>query len=124
MKASIRKNKLKKGYSYTVYIDYGIVNGHRKKEPLETFSTIKQAENYQSKIQTQINENNFINIPNITFSDAIDEWFEKHVLIKCEPNTAEGYKIINEKYLKPYLGHIPFKIISSPQRNRYYKRLL
>ena len=32
MKASIRKNTLKKGYSYTVFIDYGIVNGSRKRE--------------------------------------------------------------------------------------------
>lgn len=127
MKVSIRKNTLKKGFSYTVYIDYGIVNGHRKKEPLETFSTIKQAENYQSKIQTELNQNTFINIPNITFSEAIDEWYENYVLNNCEPNTAFGYKLINDKYLKPCLGHIPFRIISSPQGidiiNDYYKYL-
>ena len=39
MKVGIRKNKLKKGFSYTVFIDYGIVDGHRKREPLETFSS-------------------------------------------------------------------------------------
>lgn len=38
MKVSIRTNKLKKGNSYTVFIDYGIVNGKRKREPLETFT--------------------------------------------------------------------------------------
>lgn len=127
MKVSIRKNILKKGFSYTIYVDYGIVDGHRKKEALETFSTIKQAENYQSKIQNEINENTFINIPNITFSKAIDEWFENYVLNKCEPNTAESYKLLNETYLKPLLGHIPLKIISSPQGidiiNNYYKYL-
>lgn len=127
MKVSIRKNSLKKGFSYTVYIDYGLVNGHRKKEPLDTFSTIKQAENYQSKIQTELNQNTFINIPNITFSEAIDEWYENYVLNNCEPNTAESYKLLNETYLKPLLGHIPLKIISSPQGidiiNNYYKYL-
>lgn len=127
MKVSIRKNTLKKGFSYTVYIDYGIVNGHRKKEPLETFSTIKQAENYKSKVQTEINENTFTSIPNISFSEAIDKWFNNYVINNCEPNTADSYKTINEKYLKPCLGHIPFKIISSPQGidiiNNYYKYL-
>lgn len=127
MKASIRTNKLKKGNSYTVFIDYGIVNGSRKREPLETFSKKSDAENYKSKIQTEINNNTFIQIPNITFSEAIDEWMENHVSNYCEPNTASEYKLINEKYLKPCLGHIPFKIISSTQGidiiNDYYKYL-
>lgn len=117
MKASIRTNKLKNGYSYTVFIDYGVVDGHRKRDPLETFSRKKDAENYKSKIETEINNNTFIAIPNITFSEAIDEWYENYVLNECEPNTAESYKYNNDKYLKPLLGHIPFKIISSPKRN-------
>lgn len=127
MKVSIRTNKLKKGASYTVFIDYGIVNGSRKREPLETFSKKYDAENYKSKIQTDINNNTFINIPNITFSEAIDEWMKNYVNNNCEPNTASGYEVINNKYLKPCLGHIPFKIISSPKGidiiNDYYKYL-
>lgn len=127
MKVSIRTNKLKKGNSYTVFIDYGIVKGSRKREPLETFSKKTDAENYKAKVQTEINNNSFIQIPNITFSEAIDEWMENYVYNNCEPNTASGYKLINEKYLKPCLGHIPFKIISSAQGidiiNDYYKYL-
>lgn len=121
MKASIRKNKLKKGYSYTVLIDYGIVNGSRKRTPLETFSQKGDAEKYQTKTQSQIDNNTFIDIPDISFSEAIDEWMKNYVANKCEPNTASGYELINNKYLKPCLGHIPFKVISSPKRNRYYK---
>lgn len=127
MKASIRTNKLKKGNSYTVFIDYGIVNGIRKREPLETFSKKTDAENYKSKVQTDINNNTFINIPSITFAEAIDEWMTNYVTNNCEPNTAHGYKIINENYLKPCLGHIPFKVISSPKGidiiNDYYNYL-
>ncbi len=127
MKASIRTNKLKKGKSYTVFIDYGIVNGSRKREPLETFNKKPDAENYKAKVQTEINNNTFINIPDITFSEAIDEWMENYVSNNCEPNTASGYKLINEKYLKPCLGHIPLKIISSTKGidiiNDYYKYL-
>lgn len=127
MKASIRKNNLKKGSSYTVFIDYGIVNGSRKREPLETFSKKGDAENYRTKIQTEIDNNTFIRIPDITFSEAIDEWMENHVANNCEPNTASGYDLINKKYLKPCLGHIPFKVISSPNGidiiNNYYKYL-
>lgn len=127
MKASIRTNKLKKGNSYTVFIDYGIVNGSRKREPLETFSKKTDAEKYKVKIQTEINNNTFIQIPNITFSEAIDEWMTNYVLNNCEPNTASSYKTINEKYLKPCLGHIPFKVISSVNGidiiNNYYKYL-
>lgn len=121
MKVSIRKNKLKKGYSYTVFLDYGIVNGSRKRTPLETFSRSADAEKYKTKIQSQIDNNTFIDVPDITFSEAIDEWMKNYVENNCEPNTYESYKTINEKYLKPCLGHIPFKIISSPQRYRYYK---
>lgn len=127
MKVSIRTNKLKKGKSYTVFIDYGIVNGSRKREPLETFYKKPDAENYKAKIQTEINNNTFINIPDITFSKAIDEWMENYVANNCEPNTTSGYKLINEKYLKPCLGHIPFKIISGTKGidiiNDYYKYL-
>ena len=127
MKVSIRTNKLKKGKSYTVFIDYGIVNGSRKREPLETFYKKFDAENYKAKVQTEINNNTFINIPDITFSEAIDEWMYNYVVNNCEPNTASGYKLINEKYLKPCLGHIPFKIISSTKGidiiNNYYKYL-
>lgn len=127
MKVSIRTNKLKKGKSYTVFIDYGIVNGSRKREPLETFNKKPDAENYKAKVQTEINNNTFINIPDITFSEAIDEWMENYVSNNCEPNTASGYKLINEKYLKPCLGHIPLKIISSTKGidiiNDYYKYL-
>lgn len=127
MKVGIRKNKLKKGFSYTVFIDYGIVNNHRKREPLETFSKKTDAEKYQSKIETQITNNTFISIPDITFSEAIDEWMENYVYNNCEINTADSYKTINENYLKPILGHIPFKVISSPNGidiiNDYYKYL-
>lgn len=124
MKVSIRKNKLKKGFSYTVIVDYGIVNGSRKREPLETFSKKSDAENYQAKVQTDMNNNTFINIPDITFSEAIDEWMTNYVANNCEPNTASSYDTINNKYLKPCLGHIPFKIITSPAGidiiNSYY----
>lgn len=127
MTVGIRKRKKTKGYSYTVYIDYGIVNNKRKKTPLETFTSSRDAENYKAKVQTQINNNTFIDIPDITFSEAIDEWMENYVANECEPNTSASYKTINEKYLKPCLGHIPFKVISSPNGidiiNSYYKYL-
>lgn len=127
MKISIRKNKLKKGFSYTVIADYGIINGSRKREPLETFSKKSDAENYQAKVQTEINNNTFINIPDITFSEAIDEWMTNYVANNCEPNTASSYDTINNKYLKPCLGHIPFKVITSPTGidiiNSYYHYL-
>ena len=127
MKACIRKNKLKKGYSYTVFIDYGIVNGTRKREPIQTFSRGTDAEIYKNQLQSQIENNTYIRVPDITFSQAIDEWMENYVANNCEPNTMAGYELNNNKYLKPILGHIPFKVISSPNGidiiNDYYKYL-
>lgn len=127
MKAGIRKNKLKKGFSYTVFIDYGVVNGHRKREPLETFSDKRIAEKYKAKTQNEIDNNNFVRITDMNFGELIDEWMENHVSINCEPNTYEAYKTVNETYLKPCLGHIPCKILSSPKGtniiNDYYKYL-
>lgn len=128
MKVSIRKNKLKKGFSYTVFIDYGIVNGCRKREPLDTFSSSKSAESYKSKIQSQIDNNSFVYVPNILFSQAIDEWMNNYVKNNLEETTRHGYEIINNKYLKPCLGHIPFKVFNSPSAidiiNDYYRYLL
>ena len=119
MKVSIRKNKLKKGFSYTVFIDYGVVNGHRKREPLETFSTKKSAEDYKTKIQSQVDNN---------FSEAIDEWMEYYVKPTLDETTIVGYDLINNKYLKPCLGHIPLKVFNTPTAiniiNNYYKYLL
>lgn len=128
MKVSIRKNKLKKGFSYTVFIDYGVVNGHRKREPLETFATKKSAEDYKTKIQSQVDNNSFVYIPDITFSEAIDEWMEYHVKPTLDKTTIVGYDVINNKYLKPCLGHIPLKVFNTPTAiniiNDYYKYLL
>lgn len=128
MKASIRKNKLKKGFSYTVFIDYGIVNGQRKREPLETFTTRASAESYKSKVQSQIDNNAFTSIPDITFSEAIDIWMQNYVTKELEDSTAHGYGVINNKYLKPCLGHLPFKIFNSTSTisiiNDYYSYLM
>lgn len=128
MKVSIRKNKLKKGFSYTVFIDYGVVNGHRKREPLETFTTKKSAEDYKTKIQSQVDNNSFVYIPDITFSEAIDEWMEYYVKPTLDETTIVGYDLINNKYLKPCLGHIPLKVFNTPTAiniiNNYYKYLL
>lgn len=127
MKVGIRKNKLKKGFSYTVFIDYGNINGRRKREPLETFSNKGTAEKYKAKTQSEIDNNNFIHVTDMSFGELIDEWMEKYVSEKCEPNTYETYKIINNTYIKPCLGHIPAKVISSPQGidiiNNYYHYL-
>lgn len=111
MKAGIRKNKLKKGFSYTIFIDYGIVDGHRKREPLETFEKKSSADEYRIKVQSELDNNTFIHTPDITFSEAIDEWMEKYVKNECEPNTYESYNGLNNSYLKPYLGHYPLKVI-------------
>ena len=128
MKVSIRKNKLKKGFSYTVFIDYGVVNGHRKREPLETFTTKKSAEDYKTKIQSQVDNNSFVYIPDITFSEAIDEWMKYYVKTSLDETTIVGYDVINNKYLKPCLGHIPLKVFNTPTAiniiNNYYKYLL
>lgn len=111
MKAGIRKNKLKKGFSYTVFVDYGIVNGSRKRESLETFTKKSIADEYKIKVQSEIDDNTFIHTPKITFSEAIDEWMKNYVENECEPNTSESYKGLNESYLRPYLGHYPLKVI-------------
>ena len=128
MKVSIRKNKLKKGFSYTVFVDYGVVNGHRKREPLETFSTKKSAEDYRTKMQSQVDNNSFVYIPDITFSEAIDEWMEYYVKTNLDETTIVGYDVINNKYLQPCLGHIPLKVFNTPTAiniiNNYYKYLL
>lgn len=128
MKVSIRKNKLKKGFSYTVFIDYGVVNGNRKRKPLETFTTKKSAEDYKTKIQSQVDNNSFVYVPDITFSEAIDEWMEYYVKPTLDETTIVGYNVINNKYLKPCLGHIPLKVFNTPTAiniiNDYYKYLL
>lgn len=127
MKVGIRKNKLNRGFSYTVFIDYGIIDGHRKREALETFSNKGTAEKYKAKTQSEIDNNNFIHVTDMTFGELIDDWMEKHVSEKCDMNTYETYHVINETYIKPCLGHIPAKVLSSPKGidiiNNYYHYL-
>ena len=36
---------------------------------------------------------------------------ENYVKNECEPNTYENYKVLNEAYLRPYLGHYPLAVI-------------
>ena len=49
----------------------------------------------------------------ISFSDYLDYWYDKHVCINGTINTRNGYKNIIEKHIKPTLGKYHLKSLSS-----------
>lgn len=115
---TIRKRKNKKGYSYQLAIDYS--NNHSDMEYM-TFSTHEEAKKMKVEIESQLNQNTYIKPCKYTFSELLDKWSENKVNSTCDDDTGYGYSLINKKYLKPILGHIPIVNLTVEILDNYFK---
>lgn len=115
---TIRKRKKKKGYSYQLIIDYSTNHSDMDYMSFDSFEEARQA---KAEIENQLNKNIYIKQCKYTFSELLDKWHQNHVSSSCYGDTNYGYGLINEKYLKPILGHIPIKNITVEILDNYFK---
>lgn len=120
MPVSITKRKNKKSVSYQLCIDYGMVNGERDRDYI-TVNSYPEAKKMKSEIESQMNNNSFIRPNNMTFFELLEYWIKDYVLNECADDTAYNYELINEKYLKPSLGHIPIQKLTVQHIDEYLK---
>lgn len=115
---TIRKRKKKKGYSYQLIIDYS--NNHSDMDYM-TFNSYDEAKKMKSEIESQLNQHTYIKPCKYTFGELLDKWEKNKVDITCDDDTSYGYSLINSKYLKPILGHIPIVNLTVEILDNYFK---
>ena len=107
MKGSVRK----RGSKWEYYFDLGKdENGKRRKKSKGGFLTKKEAELALAKAVSDFeNTGRIFNESNLSISEYMNLWYEKHVLKSCKYRTQIEYKRIIDKDIKPYLGHYYLK---------------
>lgn len=115
---TIRKRKKKKGFSYQLIIDYS--NNHSDMDYM-TFASHEEAKIMKAEIESQLKQGSFIRPCKYTFGEILDKWENSHVDSNCDDDTSYGYSLINKRYLKPILGHIPIQNLTVEILDSYFK---
>ena len=113
----MRKRKKKKGYTYQLIVDYS--NNHSDREYI-SFDNSEDAKAMKSELESQFRQGSYVRTCKYTFGEVLDRWIKSHVSNTCDDDTDYGYNLINKKYLKPLLGHIPIQNISVETLNDYF----
>ena len=104
MRGHIRKRS--KG-SWEIAIDIG--NDPSTGQRRQHFETVKgtkaAAERRLAELLVEVEKGSYVKPPHaLTLSEYLSEWLQSHAELHCRPRTAEGYRLIVSRYLKPALG--------------------
>jgi len=104
----------KRGKTWEYGFEGAKVNGKRNRFTEGGFRTKAEAIDAGTKAKAEYNNAGQRFIPSeISFSDYLDYWYDKHILINGTVNTKNGYKNAIEKHIKPALGKYRLKSLSS-----------
>lgn len=89
------------------------VNGKRKHISKAGFKTKKEALEAGTKALAEYMGGGAVVQPTeLSFSDYLDEWVEKYVVVNLRPKTESSYRSICEIHVKPVLGHYKLKSLT------------
>ena len=54
----------------------------------------------------------------------MEEWFEHYAKIKVRPSSHQTYRGYIDNHIKPNIGRIPLEKLTSPELQKFYKKLL
>lgn len=104
----------KRGKTWEYGFEGARVNGKRNRITECGFRTKAEALDAGTKAKAEYNNAGQRFIPSeISFSDYLDYWYRKYVLINNAANTINSYKNAIEKHIKPALGKYHLKSLSS-----------
>jgi len=65
------------------------------------------AESRLAELLVGVEKGSYVKPPHtLTLSEYLSEWLQSHAELHCRPRTAEGYRLIVSRYLKPALGGV------------------
>lgn len=104
----------KRGKTWEYGFEGARVNGKRNRITEGGFRTKAEALDAGTKVKAEYDNAGQRFIPSeISFSDYLDYWYDKHILINGAVNTINSYKNAIEKHIKPALGKYHLKSLSS-----------
>ena len=59
-----------------------------------------------------------------TIGEWMDIWFENYAKVKVRPSSHQTYRGYIDNHIKPNIGRIPLEKLTSPELQKFYKKLL
>jgi len=100
------------------------VTGKRKQKRKRGFKTKKEAEKYINEQLNSINKGMYFESIEISLSDYLDHWLEKHAKPNTAQRTYENYQYMINVHLKQVLGHIKISKLQPSHLQEYYAQKL
>lgn len=121
MRGTIRKRTYKSGtIKWRVRLMVPVGEKGRKKRISKTFDTKREAEQYRTEINHQIDRGTFFTPSNIALSDFLDRWERDYAESNLSPTTLTRYRQLIETRINPALGHLPISGISIQTIQDFY----
>jgi integrase len=106
---------------YDVYYRYtDPTTGEAKKTSKKGFRTKKDAENFETEINSQILHNKFVQPKKLTVREYLTEWLDTYVETNLRDTTKDGYRRNIEKHIIPCIGSIELQKISANDVDKFY----
>ena len=109
--------------TYTIILEIGTDIYGKRIRKKKTFKTLADAKRALNEYENQMNKGTFVVPTDTRFGDWIKYWEENYVKNSLSETTYYGYKIIDDKYIIPCLGHIPLQNLHQDMLDAYYKYL-
>jgi len=110
---------------WEVDIPVGIdpVTGKRKRFRAYAKSST-EANAMRIKVLRDLQTGAFIDSENITVGEWLDIWLDTYIKSKVRPNTCDNYSMLIKKHLKPTIGKVSLKKLTTIQIQRLYNEKL
>jgi integrase len=134
MNGSIRERILNKGIDkngktknnlkvYDVFYRYrDPATGKVKQTSKKGFRGKGEAEDFLLRINTQLMDNNFIQIKKLTLREYLIDWLSTYVETNLRKSTIAGYRRNLEQHVVPHLGNVELQSLTSSQIDNFYAK--
>ena len=126
---SIRKKTItKNGKTYTYWEGrctkgFDPLTGKQKQRSV-TGKTQKEVRQKISRIAGEVDEGSYIEPTKQTLGEWLDMWLDTYVAYSVKPYTEDSYRAVCENHIKPSLGKVKLAVLSAPQIQQLYNKLV
>ena len=100
-------------------------NGKKKQKWISTGCEKKpDAEKKLTEIVNKVNNNQFVNVDKLTFTDFLKDWLKNVISKQVESTTWESYTLVLEKHVIPYFaenGNLQLQKLQTIHIQKYYE---
>ncbi|MFB6357071.1 MAG: tyrosine-type recombinase/integrase [bacterium] len=120
MQGSIRKVDRKNGHKWRVEIDLPRGDREKRQKKVKIFDKKRRAERWLAKINNQIQNKQFVEPSRQPLGEFLDEFLEDYCKHNVTENTRARYKNAIQRHIKPSIGDIPLKDLTTKRIQKYY----